>query len=112
MWIRSYGMSVPATWLADISGIRCGQVSVFRRSLATGGYTPSRNHPLDGSSCLGRDAEERYVDGSRPGAPVTREEQVAMMYRMRKLIGGNTARIVELEKQLQQLRLKNDGAEK
>lgn len=46
-----------------------------------------------------------YVDGSRPGAPVTREEQVVMMYRLRKnflkLIGGNTVRIAELEKQLQ-----------
>ncbi|AWP28695.1 glycoside hydrolase family 73 protein [Paenibacillus sp. Cedars] len=46
-----------------------------------------------------------YVDGSRPGAPVTREEQVVMMYRLRKnflkLIGGNTDRIAELEKQLQ-----------
>jgi len=30
----------------------CCQASVFRRSLATGGYTPRANHPLDGWSWL------------------------------------------------------------
>lgn len=46
-----------------------------------------------------------YVDGSRPGAAMTREEVAVVFNRLRKnilkLIGGNTARIAELEKQLQ-----------
>ncbi|GAB6931566.1 hypothetical protein JCM10914A_55630 [Paenibacillus sp. JCM 10914] len=46
-----------------------------------------------------------YFDGTMPGAPITREQAAVSMNRLRKnflkLIGGNTARIVELEKQLQ-----------
>lgn len=46
-----------------------------------------------------------YFDGTMPGAPITREQAAVSLNRLRKnflkLIGGNTARIVELEKQLQ-----------
>lgn len=46
-----------------------------------------------------------YVDGNRPGAPVTREEVVIMMNRMRKnfltLIVGSNERVGEIEKRLQ-----------
>ncbi|WP_175495205.1 hypothetical protein [Paenibacillus sp. cl141a] len=45
-----------------------------------------------------------YLDGTLPGLLITRE-QAAVSNRLRKnilkLIGGNTGRIVELEKQLQ-----------
>lgn len=45
-----------------------------------------------------------YFDGTRPGAPITREEAAAVMNRMRKnflkLIGGNSDKIAELEKRL------------
>lgn len=48
-----------------------------------------------------------YFDGNRPGAPVTREELAIVVNRMRKnflaLIAGNTERIAELERQLQQI---------
>lgn len=46
-----------------------------------------------------------YFDGTMPGAPITREQAAVSLNRLRKnfikLIGGNTTRIVELEKQLQ-----------
>ncbi|MFE9279336.1 glycoside hydrolase family 73 protein [Streptomyces griseoincarnatus] len=46
-----------------------------------------------------------YFDGTMPGSPITREQAAVSLNRLRKnflkLIGGNTARIVELEKQLQ-----------
>ncbi|MGG1878121.1 N-acetylmuramoyl-L-alanine amidase [Paenibacillus cisolokensis] len=46
-----------------------------------------------------------YVDGSRPGAPVTREENAVMMNRLRKnllqLIAGNREQLAEMEKRLQ-----------
>ncbi|MCJ8015212.1 glycoside hydrolase family 25 protein [Paenibacillus sp. KQZ6P-2] len=48
-----------------------------------------------------------YVDGTRPGATVTREEMAIIVNRLRKnfltLIAGNTDRIAELERQLQQI---------
>lgn len=48
-----------------------------------------------------------YFDGTMPGAPITREQAAVSLNRLRKnflkLIGGNTARIVELEKQLQSI---------
>ncbi|WMT39739.1 glycoside hydrolase family 25 protein [Paenibacillus sp. D2_2] len=52
-----------------------------------------------------------YFDGKRPGAPITREQTAIVINRLRnnflKLIGGNTARISELERQLQ--RIENGG---
>lgn len=46
-----------------------------------------------------------YFDGTMPGASMTREQAAVSMNQLRKnflkLIRGNTARIVELEKQLQ-----------
>ena len=51
-----------------------------------------------------------YFDGSRPGAPVTREEMAIVVNRLRRnflaLIGGNTDRIVELERQLTEIEKK------
>ena len=48
-----------------------------------------------------------YFDGTRPGAPITREETAIVMNRLRanflKLIAGNTARISELEEKLKQI---------
>lgn len=48
-----------------------------------------------------------YVDGSRPGAPVTREEVAVIMNRLRKnflaLIAGSNERIGEVEKRLQDI---------
>ncbi|MGG3505078.1 hypothetical protein ABES58_06290 [Paenibacillus lautus] len=45
-----------------------------------------------------------YFDGTMPGATITREQSAVSMNRLRKnflkLLGGNTARIVELEKLL------------
>lgn len=52
-----------------------------------------------------------YVDGSRPGAPVTREEVAIMMDRMRKnfltFIAGSNKRINEVEKQLSLIEKEN-----
>ncbi|GAA0382759.1 glycoside hydrolase family 25 protein [Paenibacillus motobuensis] len=46
-----------------------------------------------------------YFDGKRPGAAITREETAIVINRLRnnflKLIAGNTARISELERQLE-----------
>lgn len=46
-----------------------------------------------------------YFDGSRPGAPITREQTAIVINRLRnnflKLIAGNTTRITELERQLE-----------
>ncbi|GGG13602.1 glycoside hydrolase family 25 protein [Paenibacillus aceti] len=48
-----------------------------------------------------------YFDGTRPGAPITREETAIVINRLRanflKLIAGNTARISELEEKLKQI---------
>lgn len=48
-----------------------------------------------------------YFDGTMPGASITREQAAISLNRLRKnilkLIGGNTARIVELEKQLEDI---------
>ncbi|WP_433939100.1 hypothetical protein [Paenibacillus lautus] len=45
------------------------------------------------------------VDGTRPGAPVTREENTVMMNRLRKnllqLFAGNSKVLGDLEKRLQ-----------
>ncbi|GGF87019.1 glycoside hydrolase family 25 protein [Paenibacillus aceti] len=46
-----------------------------------------------------------YFDGTRPGAPITREQTAIVINRLRtnflKLIAGNTARISELERKLE-----------
>lgn len=48
-----------------------------------------------------------YFDGTRPGAPITREETAIVINRLRanflKLIAGNTAKISELEEKLKQI---------
>lgn len=57
------------------------------------------------ASAWGEMQQNGYLDGSRPGAAMTREEVAVVFNRFRKnilkLIGGNTSRISELEKQLQ-----------
>ncbi|MGN7167970.1 N-acetylmuramoyl-L-alanine amidase [Paenibacillus cellulositrophicus] len=49
--------------------------------------------------------ENGYIDGSRPGAPVTREENAVIMNRLHKnfmqLIANNSERLAALEKRLQ-----------
>lgn len=53
-----------------------------------------------------------YFDGSEPGAPITREQTAIVINRLRsnflKLIAGNTARISELERQLQKIEAGGD----
>ncbi|WP_342576450.1 glycoside hydrolase family 73 protein [Paenibacillus sp. FSL M8-0142] len=48
-----------------------------------------------------------YVDGSRPGAAITREETAVIFNRMRKnflqLIAGNSEHLADLEKRLQKI---------
>lgn len=51
--------------------------------------------------------ENGYFDGTRPGAPITREEAAAVMNRMRRnfitLIAGNSGKIADLEKRLKEI---------
>lgn len=76
---------------------------------------PENTRDIDKVSPWAADAwkeatDNGYFDGSRPGAAITREETAIVVNRLRKnflaLIGGNTERIAELERQLKAIELK------